>query len=156
MINFEWLESTIISNLTTWIEDHGNTVDLLKWVAILIAAWLLGAFKYLKAKFRRATATLNVSESRCLVEEINTTNENTRFRLSFLVEMGVLNPTTERLVVRTFSLAVRKRSFWRAWTYQLSPISLPARPQMDLADGGRKFMKNWFSKFRFSRTFQVL
>ena len=56
-------------SLPQWIEDHQATVDLLKWLALLVIAWAAGLFRYLRDLTR--TPRLAVSEvvSRCLIVE---------------------------------------------------------------------------------------
>lgn len=56
------------SPLVDWIESHEKTVDLLKWVALLLVAWAVGLFKFLRQKFRLPIATIEeqtISEDPC-------------------------------------------------------------------------------------------
>jgi hypothetical protein len=130
-----------------WIESHEKTVDLLKWAALLLVAWAVGLFKFTRQKLRRPTATLEEVTSRCLVEELSEfQGRRDAVRASFLVEVGLLNPTSEPVVVRYFSLAVPRRKLWRCWKPELIALSLPNRPRHQMGSG-EKLIKNWFSNF---------
>lgn len=136
-----------ISTIVSWIEAHGKTVDLLKWLVLLLVAWLAGAFRFVRNKLRTPSATIEEATSRCLVEEFaEFQGHQNAVRATFLVEVGLLNPTSERVVVRHFSLAVQRRRAWRTWKPELVALSLPSRPQQQTGSG-KKVLKNWFSNF---------
>jgi len=135
------------STLLGWIEDHKTAVDLVKWALLLVVAWLAGAFRYLRSLTRKPKASLNGTTSRCLVERFpQPEGQLDAIRASFLLEVGVINRTNEKLVVKDFSLAVRRRSFWRPWLPELSAVSLPERPRHEMGSG-TKILKTWFSHF---------
>ncbi|WP_417070487.1 hypothetical protein [Niveibacterium terrae] len=136
-----------ISTIVSWIEAHGKTVDLLKWFVLLLVAWLAGAFSFVRSKLRTPSATIEEATSRCLVEEFaEFQGHKNAVRATFLVEVGLLNPTSERVVVRHFSLAVQRRRVWRTWKPELVALSLPSRPRHQTGSGS-KVLKNWFSNF---------
>lgn len=136
-----------LSVVIDWIESHEKTVDLLKWLVVLFLAWVAGAFRFLRAKFRKPSATLEETTSRCLVEEFaEFQGHKNAVRATFLIEVGVLNPTPERVIVQHFSLAILRRKLWRRWKPELVAISLPNRPRHQMG-GGEKLLKNWFSNF---------
>jgi hypothetical protein len=137
-----------ISAITGWIETHGKTVDIMKWLVLLLVAWGTGVFRFIHSKLRTPSATIDESTSRCLVEEFAEFQGHQKaVRATFLVEVGFLNPTSERLVVRHFSLAVQRRKVWRAWKPELVALSLPSRPRHQTGSG-EKVLTNWFSKFQ--------
>lgn len=132
-----------------WIESHEKTVNLLKWVALLIVAWIAGLFRYIRQKLRQPSSTIEEATSRCLVEEFNEFQGHKNVvRASFLVEVGLLNPTPEPVVIRRFSLAIQRRRAWRRWKPELVAISLPSRPRNPMGGGGMKLLKSWFSNFQ--------
>ena len=138
---------SLFSPVVDWIESHEKTVDLLKWIALLLVAWAVGLFKYLRQKLRQPFATIEEHTSRCLVEEFaEFQGHKNALRASFLIEVGLVNPTSEAVVIRHFSLAVRRRKFWRAWEPEMVALSLPNRPRQHMGSG-MKFLKNWFSNF---------
>jgi hypothetical protein len=136
-----------LESIIEWIESHEKTVDLLKWVALMLLAWITGAFRFLRNKLRRPSATIEELTSRCLIEEFSEFQGNKNaVRATFLVEVGVLNPTSEKVIVRHFALAVPRHRFWRRWKPELVALSLPNRPRHQMGSG-MKFLKNWFSNF---------
>ena len=139
---------SLLSQIPDWIESHGKTVDLLKWALLLLLAWAVGAFKYLRQKLRQPIPLLEEVTSRCLVEEFDEFNgHRNAVRASFLLEVGLVNTTSESIVIRQFSLSVRRRKFWRSWKPGLSALSLPARPRHQTG-ASTKLLKNWFSNFQ--------
>lgn len=136
-----------IESVIEWIESHEKTVDLLKWIALLLVAWVAGAFRFLRNNLRRPSATIEEVTSRCLIEKFSEfQGHKDAIRATFLVEVGVLNPTSESAVVRYFSLGVPRRRLWRRWKPELVALSLPNRPRHQMGSGV-KFLKNWFSNF---------
>lgn len=136
-----------LSVIIDWIESHEKTVDVLKWLVLLFLAWVAGAFRFLRAKFRTPSATLEEATSRCLVEEFaEFQGHQNAVRATFLIEVGVLNPTPERVVVQHFSLAIPRRKLWLRWRPELVALSLPNRPRHPMGSG-QKLLKNWFSNF---------
>ncbi len=137
-----------ISAITDWIEAHGKTVDILKWLILLLVAWGTGLFRFIHSKLRTPRATIDESASRCLVEEFaEFQGYKNVVRATFLVEVGLLNLTSERIVVRHFSLAVLRRKAWRAWKPELVALSLPSRPRLQTGSG-EKMLPSWFSNFQ--------
>lgn len=138
---------SLLAPLIDWIESHEKTVDLLKWIAILLVAWAVGLFKFLRQKFRQPFATIEEVSTRCLVEDFEEfRGHKNALRASFLIEIGLVNPTPEVVVVRHFSLSVRRRKFWKPWGSELMALSLPNRPRHQMGSGS-KLLKNWFSNF---------
>lgn len=130
-----------------WIESHEKTVDLLKWIVVLMAAWAVGALKYLRQKFRRPIPTYEEFTSRCLIEEFDEFNgHKNAIRATFLMEIGIVNTTSEPIVVRDFLLSVNRKKFWRPWKPELIALSLPARPRHQTGSS-MKILCNWFSSF---------
>ncbi|MGC4076600.1 MAG: hypothetical protein QM702_06110 [Rubrivivax sp.] len=130
-----------------WIERHEKTVDLLKWAVLLAIAWAVGVFKFIRQKMRQPVASIEELTSRCLVEELDEfQGRNDAVRASFLVEVGLMNPTSEPVFIRHFSLAVQRRRFWRAWKPELIALTLPSRPRHQMGSG-QKLLKTWFSNF---------
>jgi hypothetical protein len=133
--------------IVSWIESHEKTVELLKWLAVLFVAWITGIFRFLRNKLRRPIATLEEITSRCLIEEFpEFQSYQNVVRATFLVEVGLLNPTSERVIVRKFSLAIPRRKLWRRWKPELIALTLPNRPRHQMGCG-QKLLKSWFSNF---------
>lgn len=130
-----------------WIELHKTTVDLLKWAMLLLVAWIAGVFKFLRMRLRRPSIAIVEDTSRCLIEELSKLNGYSDvLRATLLVEVGVLNPTNERINVKGFTLAVARRRYFKRWKREQIASSLPSRPRFQTGSG-MKISQNWFSKF---------
>lgn len=136
-----------IQTIVEWIETHQATVDLLKWVALGVLAWLTGGFRYIRNLLRQPTATFEDSTSRCMIEEMpEVDGYKNGIRATFLVEVGLLNPTEKSVNIRRFFLAIPRQRFWKRWKPELVALSLPSRPRLKTGSG-IKLIRNWFSKF---------
>lgn len=130
-----------------WVESHGNTIDLFKWIAVGMLAWSLGLFRFLRAKLKRPRLEIVSFASRCIWQELGDIDGNqANARVAFLIEAGINNPTSDPLVVRDFALKVRRLRRWRVQNPSLHPTTLPARVRHS-AGGVTKLLRNWFSTF---------
>lgn len=138
---------SILANLVEWIEAHGTTVDLLKWVIAGIVAWALGVFRFLRAKLRRPKLEIEALTSRCIWQELGVVDGNDHnARVIFLIEAGINNPTSDPMVVRDFTLQVRRLKRWLVRNHVLNAVTLPSRVRHNIGDITR-LLKNWFSNF---------
>ncbi|WP_336685799.1 hypothetical protein [Stenotrophomonas maltophilia] len=139
--------STLLADLTQWIEGHGTTVDLLKWIAVGVLAWVLGVFRYLRAKLKGPKLEIELFTSRCIWKELGVVDGNDHHaQVVFLIEAGINNPTTDPVVVRDFTLQVRRLKRWRVNNHWLNAVTLPCRVR-HTTGGITKLLKNWFSNF---------
>ncbi|MBQ0131927.1 MAG: hypothetical protein KBT18_07085, partial [Comamonas sp.] len=130
-------------DLVGWIEDHTATVDLLKWIIVGLLAWLLGVFRFLRAKLKRPKLEIESFTSRCIWDELGVLDgKDHNARVVFLIEAGINNPTTDPIVVRDFTLKVKRLKGWPVKNY----LTLPSRVRHNVGDI-KKFLKNWFSNF---------
>jgi len=131
---------------TQWIEDHQATVDLLKWLALLVIAWAAGLFRYLQDLTR--TPRLAVSEvvSRCLIVETPYGGHADAQRCVYLLNIEVANRSSERIVVSAFEIRHKWRRVLPMWSPRSSAVSLPNRVHHQMG-GGIKLMRNWFAYF---------
>lgn len=134
-----------------WIEKHPQTIEILKWTGLLVAAWLSGLVRLIYSRTRKPRAHISETTSRCLVEEF-TEIEGYRnaMRVSYLLEIEVVNLSAEEIVVRTFNLAMRRRWWRRGPALKTSAVSLPNRVHHQMGHGV-KLMRNWFSMFQDGR-----
>lgn len=136
-----------LSPYLDWIEAHKTTVDLVKWGLLLFIAWIAGAFRFLRGLTRKPKAEIQAATSRCLIQEFSEFGGHTNvIRASFLLEVGITNPTNEKISVKKFYLSFPRQKFWRRWKPELHAISLPNRPRHEMGSG-MKFLKCWFSNF---------
>lgn len=132
---------------TDWIEAHGNTVDLLKWISVGLLAWFLGVFSYIRTKLQRPTVEVESFTSRCIWQNIDAADGvDPHVRVIFLVEAGVLNPTDQPIVVRDFNLLVSRVGKGTIPNQPLGATTLPCRVRHSTKKI-TKFLNNWFSNF---------
>jgi hypothetical protein len=138
---------SVLATLVGWIEDHATTVDLLKWVVVGLIAWALGVFRFLRAKLRRPKLEIQSFTSRAIWQELGVVDGNDHnARVVFLIEAGINNPTTDPIVVRDFTLKVKRLKGWPVRNHPLNAVTLPCRVRQNIGDI-TKFLKNWFSNF---------
>ena len=138
---------SVLATLVGWIEDHATTVDLLKWVVVGLIAWALGVFRFLRAKLRRPKLEIQSFTSRAIWQELGVVDGNDHnARVVFLIEAGINNPTTDPIVVRDFTLKVKRLKGWPVRNHPLNAVTLPCRVWQSIGDI-TKFLKNWFSNF---------
>lgn len=139
--------SSVLVTLVEWIEAHATTVGLVKWVVVGLLAWALGVFRFLRAKLKRPTLEIESFTSRCIWQEIGVVDGNDHnARVVFLLEAGINNPTTNPIVVRDFTLKVRRLKGWPVRNHPLNAVTLPSRVRHRMGDITR-LLKNWFSNF---------
>lgn len=63
-------------DLVGWIEDHSTTVDLLKWAFVGLLAWVLGIFRFLRARLKRPKLEIESFTSRCIWQELGVVDGN--------------------------------------------------------------------------------
>ena len=138
---------SVLATLVGWIEDHATTVDLMKWVVVGLIAWALGVFRFLRAKLRRPKLEIESFTSRAIWQELGVEDGNDHnARVVFLIEAGINNPTTDPIVVRDFTLKVKRLKGWPVRNHPLNAVTLPSRVRQSIGDI-TKFLKNWFSNF---------
>lgn len=138
---------SFLTELPQWVEAHSTTVDLVKWILVGIVAWLLGVFRYLRAKLKRPKLEIESLTSRCIWKELGVVDEKDHHaQVVFLIEAGINNPTTDPMVVRDFTLQVKRIKWWGVKNYSLNAVTLPSRVR-NSAGGVTKALKNWFSNF---------
>ena len=139
--------SSVLVTLVEWIEAHATTVGLVKWVVVGLLAWALGVFRFLRAKLKRPTLEIESFTSRCIWQEIGVMDGNDHnARVVFLLEAGINNPTTDPIVVRDFTLTVKRLKGWPVRNHPLNAVTLPSRVRHRIGDITR-LLKNWFSNF---------
>lgn len=138
----------MLSPIVIWIEGHETTVDLLKWILLLIAAWLSGLFRFIRSLSRQPKVRVDSVTSRCYIEDISEEKEArpNSIRAAFLLEIEVVNLRNEPISVNALEIQVHKRRLLFRWTTPISAISLPNRVTHEMGHG-IKILKNWFSRF---------
>jgi hypothetical protein len=138
---------SILAELVGWIEAHGTTVDLLKWALVGLLAWALGVFRFLRTKLKRPKLEIESFTSRCIWQELGMVDgHDHNVRVVFLIEARIINPTTDPIVIRDFTLQARRLKRWMVQNHTLNPVTLPSRVRHSIGDI-TKLLKNWFSNF---------
>lgn len=136
-----------LSELISWVESHGTTVDLIKWLIVGVVAWLLGGFRFLRTQLQRPSLEIESFTSRCAWEDLGEVAGNpANARVTILIEAGINNPTTSQIVVRDFTLQIKLLKRWPLWSSELHPTTLPCRVRHAVGDVTR-YLKNWFSNY---------
>jgi len=136
-----------LNDVVTWIEAHDTTVDALKWLLIILFAWFVGVFRFVRTKLKRPSLEIEELTSRCTWEYFDEHEGNKdSVRAILLIEAGINNPTTDPIVIRDFTISIKRQKRWPIWHYELNAVTLPNRPRL-VVGGLTKLLKNWFSNF---------
>lgn len=136
-----------LSSVIDWIENHERTVDLLKWIAALFAAWSVGIFRYLRRMFKLPSSDIVPNTGICFLEDFeNFRGYKNAVRASFVVEISLTNPTNLKVAIKSFELQYERIHPWKRWGKVLLPITLPSRPRVKMAEK-EKLLKTWFSNY---------
>jgi hypothetical protein len=134
-------------HVVEWIELHPKTVDIFQWVVLAFVAWVIGAWRYLRTKFRSPSIEIESFTSRCGLQELGEIDGiNGHTKALFLLEVGINNPTPESIHVREFNLSIKTRKKWQGWIKELNPATLPRRVRKSIGETS-KLLRNWFSHF---------
>src|SRR3546814_1615546 len=81
-----------------------------------------------RAKLKRPKLEIESFTSRCIWQELGVVDGNDyNARVVFLVEAGINNPTTDPIVVRDFTLKVKRIKGWPVRNHPLNAVTLPSR-----------------------------
>ena len=136
-----------MEEIVNWIEAHPTTVDVFKWGALLLVAWVSGLFRFIRNYSRKPSISVISEASRCYIEEMEEYEGcKNVVRAAYLVDVSVRNPTKERIVVESFSLSYIKNKplFFRSPEFH--PVTMPNRPRQEMG-AGTKISKVFFSDF---------
>lgn len=137
----------MITEVTAWIEAHRTTVDLLKWVALLLLAWISGAFSFLRRYRRRARIEIAETASFVFVEHpTEPSGQPNAVRASFIISASLVNASNEKIVLDQFELSFCSVNVWRSHRQRLLRLAFPARPRKRVGRG-TKYMGVWFTEF---------
>lgn len=104
-------------------------------------------FIFLREKLKRPTLEIEPLTSRCIWQELGVIDgKDHNARVVFLIEAGINNPTTDAIVVRDFTLKVKRLKRWLVRNDALNAVTLPSRVRHNIGDITR-LLKNWFSNF---------
>src|SRR3546814_8048754 len=100
-----------------------------------------------RAKLKRPKLEIESFTSRCIGQELGVVDGNDHnARVVFLVEAGINNPTTDPIVVRDFTLKVKRLKGWPVRNHPLNEVTIPSRVRHNIGST-TKLLKNWFSNF---------
>lgn len=137
----------MLNDIAAWIESHQVTVGLFKGAALVLVAWIGGAFAYFR-RFR-AKPFLRIVEtaSFAFVEKVPATTDRPEgIRTSFVLNASLVNASNERVVLDQFELSYQTHSFRRSYRQRLLRIAFPSRPRKRIGEGV-KYMGVWFTKY---------
>jgi hypothetical protein len=130
-----------------WLESHPITVDLFKWVIILIIAWAVGFFRYISKFVKKPNIEIISDASRVYIEKIqDSEGQENSVRATFIIDADIVNPTSELVHVRYFRLRFSRNVMFGIFSKQMHSISLPNRPRIKMGDK-LKLSKVFFSYF---------
>ena len=138
----------ILGPVVDWIEGHEHTIDLTKWIAVGLAAWALGVFRAVREWTRRPSISVNLTYSRCYLDQHVVLGEYTDVALLvFVLDAEIMNPTGSRIGIRSFELQVKRTGLLKHWTRSVSAIGFPSMPSTPMPGGNIKLVPIWMTTF---------
>jgi len=136
-----------LQGLISWQEQHPVTVQLITWFVVLVLAWAVGLFKWLRRQTQKPRFSIVPTASRCLLEEFDELEgKKDVVRASFLINAAVANRSSEKIVIEAFEFTFRRRFAWKRYGPKLGPVSLPNIPRKKMGSG-EKYMGVFFTNF---------
>ena len=141
-----------MEQLLAWLENHKVTTDLIKWVILLFIAWGTGLFKVIRRFNMRPSLKIVPTASFAYIEEFeNYTDQHNNllkntFRISYILNVSLINRSTEKIVLDEFKLSFKTISFFRSYKQELLRIMFPNRPRKRVGES-QKYMGVWFTQF---------
>jgi hypothetical protein len=130
----------------TWIESHRVTVGLTQSLALILLAWLAGAFRLLQALTRKPIVRIVDSASFVFIDSVSIEGKENALRAAYVINASLVNSSKERIVLDQFSLSYQTANPFRSFKQILVRIAFPARPRKRLGSGF-KLMGVWFTNF---------
>ncbi len=131
----------------SWIEAHPTTTSLLQWAVVLLVAWALGAFRWLRQATIGPKLKCVPSASLCFVERLgNVDGFEDGVRASFIIHASVYNRTPNSVVIDRFVLCFKSKSIFRSMRQNLLRLAFPAWPRKRLGEG-YKLMGAFFTSY---------
>lgn len=130
----------------TWIESHRVTVGLIQSLALILLAWLAGAFRLLQALTRNPSVRIVDSASYVLIESPGIEGKDNALRVAYIINASLVNSSKERIVLDQFFLSYQTPNLFRSFRQKLVRIAFPTRPRKRV-ESGIKMMGVWFTNF---------
>ena len=137
----------MLDSFIVWLEGHGTTVDLIKWTALIVLAWVSGAFQFLWRYRRRPRIRIVETASFMYLEHpIDCGGKPNGARSSFVINASLVNASNEKIVIDHFELSFRSVDLWRSHRQRLLRFAFPSRPRKKVGTG-TKYMGVWFTEY---------
>ena len=136
-----------IKPFINWIESHPITVDLVKWIAIIVIAWATGVFRFISSFIKKPIIEIISDASHVFIERLEDGEGLDHVvRATFIIDLDVVNPTNDKVHVRYFRLRFSRNKLLGLFSKEMHAISLPARPRTKMGES-YKVSKVFFTYF---------
>lgn len=127
--------TSLFENQLAWLELHNTTIDLLKWLIILLIAWFSGFIKLIYKYTKKPKSVIIPSASIIYFESIlEKDNIKNAVRCSYILNVKVTNLSKEKIFVDHFHISYKNYSLKRSMKQKLLRIPFPNRPRKILGD----------------------
>lgn len=136
-----------IESYINWIEAHPITVDLIKWLTVIVIAWATGVFRFISSFIKKPNIEIITDASRIYIERLDDEeNQRNVVRATFVIDADVVNPTNDKVHVRYFRLRFSRNKPLGIFSKEMHAISLPTRPRTKMGEN-YKVSKVFFTYF---------
>lgn len=136
-----------MASIIDWLEAHAVTVDLAKWVAVIVVAWFGGVFKFLRQFNQRPKLEVHGPAGFCYLEERKDDGTGRTSTLAvFVLNPAIENPSDRSFEIARFLFGFDCHHIFRRFRQQLFHVSFPNRPQKKFG-AGTKILPVFFTNF---------
>jgi hypothetical protein len=130
-----------------WLESHPVTVDVTKWILVIAAVWISGAFTALRRFTQRPHVEIYGPACFCYLEDYKDPESGKDSTLAvFVLNPAIKNPSDRSFEIDKMLLSYDCQHFFRKFQQELFPVSFPARPRKAFGVGV-KVLPVFFTRF---------
>lgn len=122
-------------------------MSALQWTALILVAWIAGAFKWLRLRTKSPKLECVPTASFCFIENLEDFRGNRNVvRAAFFIHASIVNRSPSRAVIDRFRLGFACRLWYRSMRQRMLRLALPSRPRKRLGTG-HKLMGSFFTDY---------
>jgi len=130
-----------------WLELHPVAVDVAKWLLLIAAAWMSGAFTVLRRFTQRPRVEVYGPACFCYLEDYKDLKSGKDTTLAvFILNPAIKNPSDRSFEIDRMLLGYDCQHFFRRFRQELFSVSFPARPRKAFGTG-IKVLPVFFTRF---------
>lgn len=135
-----------MNSLVAWIESHRMSVELIKWIILILGAWLLGIFRIIRKYSQRPSLSLFESDGFCFIEDYQKEGIPAK-KAAFIVNPCIKNPSDYADEIDYITIGYKCKNKKMSLRQNLLPISFPAPPRCQFGSS-LKYLPVYLTNFK--------